>query len=32
MAKDNDMNEMLKTEEGDDLIWEIGVDSHLFCC
>ena len=31
MAEGSDMNEVIKTEEGDDPFLGIGVDSHLFC-
>ena len=32
MAGEIDRNEMSKTEEGGDSIWEIGADSHSFYC
>ena len=31
MAEESDMNEMIKTEEGDDPLWGIGMNNHLFC-
>ena len=31
MAKGSDMNEVIKTEEGDDPFMGIRMDSYLFC-